>query len=568
MVIIPDVDGKDFEAFILELWSYRSIHEKNNESLRESSGNIGRNKAHNEALMRVMDILCKEFISVGAIIDKAVKLSENQQSKPSKSRDKPKDVVLMSSSENANISNTNQGADKENKNDINIHPSELVIIDTTMTETKKKVGRKVAKKANTQKPLVKKEIIQRKHRTETTYTLRKNIKKVKFTDEVSEPSDIDEEEDAKYDDLSSMSESDEYKPDHVLDGGIDNEVDDSEDEDISDGNEEDFDEEETMSSKDDYVETDDEDLFSIENWNDNDENELEYLNSDEGVCIKDIENSTVQETSDLPEAMTMFTVKVCPDGTVEVLNQEEASKPLGPGYETAIALVGPTKAEQTTNILKESLQDSTAKPNKISLKRKLADDQGNIIGLGRVVQIMEREKQLDLGSIPKKFISSSEKLLNPRSLLKARSNSASLGTTAGTKSVIDSSDPESKPLDVSEQTTGDPKRSNLVLFCSECGYQCESEGKFGGQNAMRYHAASKHSRSRFFVLPLGNPHRNCAQCTALMISYEKVIASDANISLKGMFCLIVTHNALLFTVLYHQCKITYNYFDIYIIIHF
>ena len=38
--------------------------------------------------------------------------------------------------------------------------------------------------------------------------------------------------------------------------------------------------------------------------------------------------------------MTMFTVKVCPDGTVEVLNQEDASKPLGPGYETAIALVG------------------------------------------------------------------------------------------------------------------------------------------------------------------------------------------------------------------------------------
>ena len=69
MIVIPDLEGKDFEGFVLELLSYRNILGKNSETLREKGAMHG--------IMRVMDILCKDFVSLDTSADNQLKLSEN-----------------------------------------------------------------------------------------------------------------------------------------------------------------------------------------------------------------------------------------------------------------------------------------------------------------------------------------------------------------------------------------------------------------------------------------------------------------------------------------------------------
>lgn len=361
-------------------------------------------------------------------------------------------------------------------------------------------------------------------------------------DEVSEPSDFeDDDEKEEFDDLSSMSESDEYKPGAAVGEGDDDLVD-SEDDDISE-DEEDEDGNETIDTKENTAETDEEDLFSIDPIGE--ENVSELITSEDAICIRETETLLTQDATDLStEAMTMFTVKVCPDGTVEVLNQEEASKPLGPGYETAIALVGPSKPDPTKTGLKDvEANHATVKPSlKLGQKRKLADDHGNVIGFARVVQIMEEPESKSHDNLPKKSVYSAEKIINPRSLLKAKTDALAEENKTQEVTAASSSQPEPKAHQYTTSISSQPgnpdqdsKNAPLVLFCSLCNYQCGGDGKSGGgQKAMRHHAACKHPRSRFFVLPVGNPHRDCAQCNILMRSYEKTIASDPSIGLKGM----------------------------------
>ena len=525
-----------------ELWKYHGSTAScapagNTTPDEQRSNDLEEIQAKRDSLSKVLDTLCHSFKFSETKGNIKPSLSEFNRKSVSVDDEKFQKPNLASSPSKSKIGVEN---DKENKNSYNVPSNNSVVSQTTSSKAKKKVGRKPMKKSKAadREPLIKKEVVQRKHRAETVYTLRKNIKKVKFMDEVSEPSDLDEDE---HDELSSLSDSDEYKPDNELKKGMENEEVDSEDEDISDENEEDFDEDEIMPNKYEHADSDEEDLFSIENGNEYNAVEVECLSSEAAISIKDIENLANQETSELPEAMTMFTVKVCPDGTVEVLNQEEASKPLDPGYETAIALVGPSKGEENKGEPKETAADSPPKDTKMNYKRKIADEHGNVIGYGRVVQMMEGEKGLEIEHLHKKLTSSSEKhMINPRSLLKSKPTVTSEGNKTVNKHDVIPPEPEPKvlqgssPSRHSQQVDSSSKTSSLILFCSVCGYQCGSEGKSGGQQALRYHAASKHPGSRFFLLPVGNPHRDCVQCSILMNSYEKLIATDPNISLKGM----------------------------------
>ena len=545
-VIIPDLKATDFEIFLSELWKLdvriptqiNSINEDSPSGL-QCKGDVRGNKAKYDAITRVIDTLYIDFKNI-----------ENMETKSSKQLNSLKKERMFHNKErastcsNTTCSKTMSEANKENLCGMNISVKDIDSPDSKNFGIKKKVGRKPAKQKRTLtvvEPLIKKEIIERKHRAETNYALRRNIKKVKFMDEItSEHSDYLTGDD---DDLSSMSsESVEYKPNSAMNESVDDETEDSEDDDISD--EEDFGVEEMIESKDDDLHTDEEDLFLIDQLHESNADDVEYLNSEGVLGIKGITKREIQETNVVPETMTMFTVKVCPDGTVEVLNQEDASKSLDPGCETAIALVGPVKGEKPTKTLSISPQDSSTKPDTISNQRKSADDRGNYIGFGRIVQIMEGEKGTDIENLHKKLVKySSEKIVNPRSLLKAKSNKTSgisqaENDTDDKTTSTESHSSLSKSMNSSatpEQTIPGSRKKALILFCSLCDYQCGGEVKPGGQQSMRHHAASKHPRSRFFVLPSGNPHRDCVQCNLLMLSYEKTIASDPSIGLKGVY---------------------------------
>ena len=524
--------------FLGELWSY---HGSSFFGTLANDSTSDPNSAKYGAISRVMELLCLDVRCDKVLSENINPISKRASDKP-KSFEVQNKFIKKDNTMDVTGTNVTSGFDKENTDALNIQSHDLVIVDTTVTQTKKKAGRKPKNrlKKDVTKPIVKKEVIQRKHRAETNYTLRKNIKKVKFMDEVSEPSDIEDENDTgQLEDLSSMSESDEYKPDVEIEED-DHEMDISDDDEIS---EEENDKDENIVTKDNDCESEEEDLFSIDHIDVDDE--TEFINPDDSIGIKESENITSQDATEVStESMTMFTVKVCPDGTVEVLNQEDASKPLDPGYETAIALVGPAKSEQS-KIEHKEIDEKGANVKsiiKLNQKRKLADDLGNVIGFGRVVQITEQQQQLNSGDNSKKEIDLTEKIINPRSLLKAKSTSTSDTNQAQDKTSIDTMQQETKAIQYTttssnshhERPEKDIKSTPLVLFCSLCNFQCGGDGKLGGQQAMRHHAACKHPKSRFFVLPVGNPHRECAQCNVLMSSYENTIANDANIGLKGM----------------------------------
>ena len=519
-VILPDIDAKDLETFIQQLWTYHKPSDTG------SSSDIASNTdSVYKSIERVLNTLCTDFKTTDSIISEKANVSQRTTTSP--------DVVKQNLSKKTSKKSAldkSHAADKENRKRYDIDYNDLLIVDTT----KKKSLRKRVKKSKEKisKPLVRKEVVKRNHRSETSYALRKSIKKVKFTDEVSGSSDIEDGGDENMD-VSSMSESDEYIPEDKIKGAADNESDYSADNDIPDKNEEDLDEEESIEYENVQSETDEEDIFSIEYVNEKGHGSVGYQHVEEGVCLKDISNLTTHETAEVQDNMTMFTVKLCPDGTVEVLNQEDASKPLDPGYETAIALVGPTKASGYKDDAKMVRNHEHENSIKHSVGQNLTDEKGNVVGVGRVVQVMEEDGDSNMITTREKLIYSSERLINPRSLLKSKSASS-----ADERIVDDSKDlkalPHVHPSSTREGKSDASKESSLMLLCSVCGYQCGSDGKLGGgQQAMRHHAAKKHPRSRFFVLPVGNPHRECAQCNALMVSYEQIVAEDPAISLKG-----------------------------------
>ena len=517
------MEGKDFEIFLSFLWTYRY----ENQTALNKEDSLA-------AVLRAMDILCIDF-----------KHSEHKQSSLRKNQSicsksiETQEIIHTKSFATPKISGAKppkaqSESNKENRACMNVPRKTQDTKDSSRTiKNKKMAGKSIRKAKASVEPLIKKEVVVRNHRVGTTYGLRRNIKKVKFSDEISDPSDL---EDDVQEDLLSVSESDEYKPDDEIDGGIDNDIEDSEDDDISDEND-DLDDEDNKSYADEVIDTDEEDLFYLEQWDDID-NEQQIVDSEEAITAKDLVRLARQERSmaNPTETMTMFTVKVCPDGTVEVLNQEEASKPLQPGCETAIALVAPSMSENNITELTPSRKAST-KSYVRGRKRKIADDHGNFIGFGRVVHIMEDEKEVEIGSLQSRVMYSTDKLINPRSLLKAKTKitgavnlKANDQTTLEPLSVSAISDSNSAQTGSSCDTNNAP----LILCCSICGYQCNTVGGSGAQHDMRHHAACKHPRSRFFVLPPGNPHRECVQCTILMDSYERTIALDANIGLKGI----------------------------------
>ena len=75
-------------------------------------------------------------------------------------------------------------------------------------------------------------------------------------------------------------------------------------------------------------------------------------------------------------------------------------------------------------------------------------------------------------------------------------------------------------LKVEDTSTKDEKSVRLILFCSIC------EAQFDSQAQLKHHAAVHHKGSKFFVLPKTNPHRDCAKCKAMMSSFEEMLKSE------------------------------------------
>ena len=284
---------------------------------------------------------------------------------------------------------------------------------------KRKVGRKPGQKLNVkQEPYIKTEITD-SHRTSAVYGLRTTVKRKRFTDEISEPSDLDIDDDEPEEYIDS---SDEYAPDENEQKSI--EEDESEDED---------------EMEDDIL---DEDSDVI------DENDV--LSSDDEIIDVSIGEKKEPRSKDHDS----FTVKVMDDGTVEVTSQIDTT-------------------------VSEGSSRKRGRPRK-----KPRMDDTELIGIGRVVSVMEDEDPAQLAFKGKKIYAAVKS--DPKSLLKPSGQA---------------------PLP-------------LILYCSVCEVQCN------GQAELRHHAATNHKGSKFFVLPKNNPHRECVSCQALMDSYEHLVQQE------------------------------------------
>ena len=287
---------------------------------------------------------------------------------------------------------------------------------------KRKVGRKKGQKMNIKsEPYIKTEIMD-SHRTSAVYGLRTTVKRKRFTDEVSEPSDLDSEEE----DEAFLDSSDEYAPD----------------------DDKAFEEEEEPSEEEDELLEDD-----LENDSDGVVDESELLDSDDEIIDASVDMKKELKSKDHDS----FTVRVCDDGTIEVISQEEASA-----------------ASETPN---------KPRPRGRPRKRPKVED-SELVGIGRVVSVMEDEDASQLAFKGKKIYAAAKS--NPKSLLKPSGQA---------------------PLP-------------LILFCSVCEAQCN------GQAELRHHVANHHKGSKFFVMPKNNPHRECAPCQVLMKSYEALIEQE------------------------------------------
>ena len=70
---------------------------------------------------------------------------------------------------------------------------------------------------------------------------------------------------------------------------------------------------------------------------------------------------------------------------------------------------------------------------------------------------------------------------------------------------------KSNPRSLLKPEGDDGKTVRLILFCSICEAQCNSQAE------LKHHAAQHHKGSKFFLLPKNNPHRDCVQCSGIYL---------------------------------------------------
>ena len=363
-VLMPDVSKADMTLFFDHLFLYSTVEQD-----------------HVQVLEQILDILCSPF--KGSADDLDLFFLDQMPDLPLKLKD-------------------------ENKENEPVKP-----------KPKRKSGRKPGQKMNVkQEPYIKTEVME-SYRTSEIYGLRKVVKRKRFTDEISEPSDLDEDEDI-FDPLGE--ESDDYAPDD-LEQNVE----------VEESDEEDFEDDELL----------EEDFDSP--------NEDELFDSDEEII-----DVSVVKKEPMIKGQESFMVKKTSDGNIEIISPEDINEPL----------------ESST----------TPKPRGRPRKRpKLSE--ADLIGTGRVVSVMEDEDPNQLSFKSKKIYAAAKS--DPRSLLKP-----------------------------------DQDHPGLILFCSVCETQCESQAH------LRHHVAQNHKGSKFFTLPKTNPHRDCVPCQVLMESYESLIKSE------------------------------------------
>ena len=162
-LVLPDVEKKDFETFFEALCHLD--HVPTEEKI--------------DKIDSVMGVLCVEY---QAICDEGLESI---------------DLLDQVSTSNSKQDLKKQMANEENK-------------ENEPDKSRRRVGRKKGQKVNAkQEPYIKTEITD-SHRTSAIYGLRTTIKRKKFTDELSDPSDLDDDQDTGEMILDS---SDEYAPD-------------------------------------------------------------------------------------------------------------------------------------------------------------------------------------------------------------------------------------------------------------------------------------------------------------------------------------------------------------------
>ena len=230
---------------------------------------------------------------------------------------------------------------------------------------KRKGGRKPGQKPKIKEepePYVKTQVME-SYRTSEVYGLRKVVKRKRFTDEISEPSDLDDDENEPSV-LLDGEDSDDYAPD-FLEQGMENEESDEDDmEDDEDLLEEDFDS----------------------------PNEEELFDSDEEIISVSM---TADKEPALPKGQESFLVKKTSDGNIEIISPDDVQ-----------------------DRDKENVPTASRGRGRPRKRPKMTD--ADLIGTGRVVSIMEDDDPDQLTFKSKKIYAAAKS--DPRSLLKPEDN--------------------------------------------------------------------------------------------------------------------------------------------------
>jgi hypothetical protein len=271
-VVMPDLSVDDLDVFIKHLCIYQNA-EDSPFGLTDAEGSL---QSEMDAVARVMAVFCTEFKGSEDDPDDSMLLFQDWASSlapdvgptpapfPRSSASLLKNSALTGFSPTDNKENEVMGAIKSGV-------------------TKRRVGRP-RKSAVKEEPYVKTEILE-PPRQETSYSLRRKIKRKRFADEVSDPSDLDDEDE-----------------------------DDSDEESDVDFKAEEQDEEE---EEDEEVEADSE-VTSTDEDEDGDKEELE----EHSFAIQLPADGGSELTSDDLNPQAYYVVKVDSDGSVELISRE------------------------------------------------------------------------------------------------------------------------------------------------------------------------------------------------------------------------------------------------------
>jgi len=419
-VSLPDVSRSDLLTFMASLWSYPAL---NGDEDEDSSG--GDKKSLDQpAITRVMDVLCSAYTT------------ENMTLEPAK-------VAEV----------------KVDEGQALVEKAAVLAAVKAKIKVKAKRGRKPGKKGQPSQPAMKVEIVEKKRSGSSAYGLRRRIKRARFVDEV-DPMEIKEEGEADERDqqLSILDDADEHDSDEYTPAVLEAE------EKLADQADEEAMEELMEAMSDDLG-----DILDDEDVDDDHEDIDDNLENVEGM---ETDCQLLEETNpDLEENLTMYTVKVNPDGQAQVVRQEQL----------------------VTEIEEQHLSSQVPlpKPDRIM---KYTSKEGKVLAKGKIVNLASNDQS--------QFPVISATIEKSQLMEKLRSF---------------------------EGVSGDNKSPPLILFCSLCGFQCQKSAE------LRHHAASQHpNQTKFFQLPFKNPHANCAQCTVLMESYQTMTASNPDIQAKDL----------------------------------